>query len=242
MPFAVDIHFKSRHTPYAVWCRYPLRIIIIMFNLFDPNSDFQIMAGSNLPHWFQPQATYFITFRTEDSLPADVARRWHAERSTWLAQHGISTSIPNWKDKLARLEKKIRKQFHEMFSQRYMENLNKGLGACVLKQPKLSKIVADSLLYFNGSRYHMGDFVIMPNHVHLLVCLLGDTNLLKQCRSWKKFSAGKINKVLGRTGRFWQEESFDHLVRSPEQFCAIQEYIRKNPSHLQNDEYFLYEI
>ena len=60
----------------------------------------------------------------------------------------------------------------------------------------------------------------MPNHVHLLVCLLGDTDLLKQCRSWKKFTAGKINQVLGQTGRFWQKESFDHLVRSPEQFCA----------------------
>ena len=82
----------------------------------------------------------------------------------------------------------------------------------------------------------------MPNHVHLLVCLLGDTDLLKQCHSWKKFSAGKINKVLGRTGRFWQEESFDHLVRSPEQFCAIQQYIRNNPNDLRKGKYFLYQI
>ena len=82
----------------------------------------------------------------------------------------------------------------------------------------------------------------MPNHVYLLVCLLDDTDLLKQCRSWKKFTAGKINQVLGQTGRFWQEESFDRLVRLPEQFCAIQEYIRKNPSHLPESEYFLYQI
>ena len=126
------------------------------------------------------------------------------------------TSTPDWLDRLAGLSEKIRKQFHEIFSQQYMENLDKGLGACVLQRPALSKIVAESLLYFNGDRYHIGDFVVMPNHVHLLVCLLGGTDLLKQCRSWKKFSAGKINKVLGKTGRFWQEESFDHLVRSPE--------------------------
>ncbi len=213
-----------------------------MFNLFNPNSDFQIIAGSNLPHWFQPQATYFITFRTEDSLPTHLARRWHAERSAWLARHGITTSTPGWKDKLATLPERFRKQFHETFSQRYMENLDKGLGACVLRNPELSKIVADSLLYFNGDRYHIGDFVVMPNHVHLLICFLGNTELLKQCRSWKRFSAGKINKVLGKTGRFWQEESFDHLVRSPEQFYAIQQYIRKNPSHLQKGEYFLYQI
>ena len=213
-----------------------------MFKFFDPNSDFQITPGSNLPHWFQPQVTYFVTFRTKDSLPTDVVRQWCTERSTWLAQHGISTSMPDWKNKLARLPVELRKRFHEIFSQRYMENLDKGLGACVLKRPELSKIVADSLLYFNGTRYHIGDFVVMPNHVHLLVCLLSDTSLLKQCSSWKHFSANKINKVLGQTGRFWQEESFDHLVRSPEQFCAIQQYIKENPSHLEDSEYFLYQI
>ena len=213
-----------------------------MFKFFDPNSDFQITEGSNLPHWFQPQATYFVTYRTEDSLPRHLVRQWRAKQSAWLAQHGISTSMPDWKDKLAKLPEGLRKNFHKTFSQQYMEYLDKGLGACVLKQPRLSKIVADNLLYFNGERYHLGDFVIMPNHVHLLVCLLGDTNLLKQCRSWKMFSASKINKILGRSGRFWQEESFDLLVRSPEQFYAIQQYIRKNPIHLPNGEYFLYQL
>ena len=213
-----------------------------MFKLFDPNSDFNITSGSNLPHWFQPQVTYFITFRTEDSLPGHLVKRWYIERSKWLAIQGISDSTPDWKEKLTELPEKLRIHFHETFSRQYLENLDKGLGACVLKQPQLSKIVADSLLYFNGERYHIGDFVVMPNHVHLLVCLLGNTDLLKQCRSWKRFSSGKVNKVLGQTGRFWQEESFDHLVRSPEQFFAIQQYIRKNPNHLQDGEYFLYQI
>ncbi len=213
-----------------------------MFKLFDPDSDYNITSGSNLPHWFQPQVTYFITFRTEDSLPGHLIERWHVERSKWLEIHGISDSIPDWKEKLVKLPEKLRIHFHETFSRQYLENLDKGFGACVLKQPLLSKIVADSLSYFNGDRYHIGDFVVMPNHVHLLVCLLDNTDLLKQCRSWKRFSAGKINKVLGQTGRFWQEESFDHLVRSPEQFCAIQQYIRNNPIHLKDSEYFLYQV
>ena len=213
-----------------------------MFKLFDPNSDFQFIEGSNLPHWFQPQATYFITFRTEDSLPRDMVQQWHTKRSAWLAQHGISTSMPNWKDKLTDLPEGLRKNFHQTFSRQYMDYLDKSLGACVLKRPRLARIVADSLLHFNGDRYHIGDFVVMPNHVHLLICLLGDTDLLKQCRSWKRFSAVKINKLLGQTGRFWQEESFDHLVRSPQQCYAIQDYIRKNPRHLPNGEYLLYQI
>ena len=213
-----------------------------MFNLFDPNSDLDIISGANLPHWFQPRATYFITFRTENSLPVDLIKRWHAERSAWLSQHGIHTSMPDWKHKLAELPEKLRRHFYETFSRQYLENLDKGLGACVLKQPQLAKIVADNLLFFNGDRYHIGDFVIMPNHVHLLVCLLGGTELLKQCSSWKRFTAGRINKILGKMGRFWQEESFDRLVRSPKQFHAIQQYIRKNPSHLQKGEYYLHQI
>jgi putative transposase len=116
-----------------------------MFKLFDPNSDFQIIAGSNLPHWFQPQATYFITFRTEDSLPREVVQQWYAKRSAWLAQHGISTSMPDWKDKLAELPEALRKKFHQTLSQQYMESLDKGLGACVLKRPRLAKIVVDNL-------------------------------------------------------------------------------------------------
>jgi type I restriction enzyme R subunit len=69
----------------------------------------------------------------------------------------------------------------------------------------------------------------MPNHVHLLVCLLGSTEIESQCRSWKRFTAGAINRALERRGRFWQEESFDHLVRTPEQFAYFQRYIADNP-------------
>lgn len=212
-----------------------------MFELFDPDADVRISQGANLPHWFQPGVTYFVTFRTEDSIPAEVARRWHAQRSDWLKQHGIDTSLANWPEQLATLPREQRRDFHETFSRQFMENLDKGLGECVLKQATLSKIVADSLLHFDGDRYYMSDFVVMPNHVHLLVGLVGQTEIERQCSSWKKFSAGKINQALGRSGRFWQEESFDHCVRSPEQFEAIQRYIANNPKCLKPGEFHLYQ-
>jgi len=82
----------------------------------------------------------------------------------------------------------------------------------------------------------------MPNHVHLVVCLLGETQIETQCQSWKRFSAQWINLELKRQGRFWREESFDHLIRSPEQFEAIQRYITSNPQDLSFDEYFLYQF
>lgn len=213
-----------------------------MFELFDPSADIRISGGTNLPHWYQPGVTYFVTFRTEDSIPTDVSRRWYSERARWLEQHGISTSHSSWMAQLTELSREHRRQFHNTFSRQYMENLDKGWGDCVLRQPKLSKIVADSLMHFDGDRYYIGDFVVMPNHVHLLVCLIGETDILDQCYSWKKFTAGKMNKVLGQSGRFWQEESFDHLVRSPEQFHAIQRYISDNPKQLRDEEYHLHQL
>ena len=81
----------------------------------------------------------------------------------------------------------------------------------------------------------------MPNHVHLIVCLLGDTEIEAICTSWKRFSAKQLNRVLGKKGRFWQEESFDHLIRSLDQFEAIQRYIADNPISLNTGEYRLYQ-
>ena len=213
-----------------------------MFELFDPKADVRIEMGTNLPHWFQPGVSYFVTFRTEDSIPADVSRRWHGHRASWLLTHGISLGDSNWKKNFDQLPTSLRREFHETFSRQYMESLDKGHGACVLRQPELSTIVADSLFHFDTDRYHLGDFVVMPNHVHLIVCLLDDTDIESQCTSWKRFTAKRINQALGTRGRFWQEESFDHLIRSAEQFAAIQQYIARNPCHLNHDEYFLYRL
>ncbi len=127
-------------------------------------------------------------------------------------------------------------------SRQYLDNLDRGWGACALRNPDISGIVAKCLLHFDSDRYCMADFVVMPNHVHLLVGLLGDTDILDQCYSWKKFLAGKINKLLGTSGRFWQEESFDHLVRSPAQFEAIRPYIRNNPLGLQCGHFHLHML
>ncbi len=119
-------------------------------------------------------------------------------------------------------------QFHKQFSERYLAHLDKGYGECVLKRQELAHVVASSLQHFDGDRYRLGDFVVMPNHVHLLVCLLEDTDIEKQCYSWKKYSALEINRALERKGRFWQEESFDHLVRTPEHFENFRRYIADN--------------
>lgn len=213
----------------------------MIFDLFDPKAEVRITAG-NLPHWYQPGVTYFITFRTDDSLPVEVADVWYRRRNDWLRRHGNDPFAPKWSSRLRLLPEAQQHEFHETFSREFLEHLDKGHGECVLKRPELAKIVADSLQHFDGQRYHLGDFVVMPNHAHLLVCLLGDTDVEDQCYSWKKYTATQINRALGRKGRFWQEESFDHLVRSPEQFDCFRRYIANNgkDAGLRDGEYLHY--
>jgi putative transposase len=211
-----------------------------VFELFDPKGEVIVREGSSLPHWHQAGVSYFVTFRTEDSIPADVSRRWHAERADWLRRHGIAPGESNWQERFLQLPDASRRHYHDRFSRCYLETLDKGLGACALRRRELSAVVGDALRHFDGDRYHLGDFVVMPNHVHLIVCLLGDTNIELQCASWKRFTARQINQRLGTRGRFWQEESFDHLIRSPDQFEAIQRYIANNPAHLPQSDYILY--
>ncbi len=210
------------------------------FELFDPLAEFRVHAG-NLPHWYQPGVTYFVTFRTDDSVPMDLSRSWYARRDVWLRNAGIDPTSSTWKTVLHH-RPELERTFHETFTREFQDYLDRGYGACLLRRPELAKIVADNLAHFDDQRYQLGDFIVMPNHVHLLVCLLGSTEIESQCRSWKKFTAGQINRALGQRGRFWQEESFDHLVRSPEQFFALQLYIAENPkkANLQPGEFFHY--
>ena len=93
----------------------------------------------------------------------------------------------------------------------------------------MSQIVADSLRHFDGDRYVMRSFVVMPNHAHMLAQFPTEGGMKAQCESWKRFTATKINRELQRQGYFWQGESFDHLVRSEEQYFHLVEYIANNP-------------
>jgi putative transposase len=210
------------------------------FELFDPHGDLTIREGK-LPHWFQPGVTYFVTFRTDDSVLQSLLRAWHKRRDVWLRRRGVDPHDKNWKVKL-RENAELEDEYHGTFTREFMGYLDRGYGACVLRDKSLAQIVSDTLLHFDGDRYEMGDFVIMPNHVHLLACLRGQTEIERQCGSWKKFAAGKINEALGRSRRFWQEGSFDHLVRSPDQFEHLQRYIAANPMQagLLPDEYLSY--
>ena len=84
-------------------------------------------------------------------------------------------------------------------------------------------------MHFDRQRYRMGDIVVMPNHVHLLVAFDDATSVRKQCTSWMRYTARQINRLYGDVGSVWQEEPFDHLVRSEKQLAYLREYIEQNP-------------
>ncbi len=130
-------------------------------------------------------------------------------------------------------------QFKRLIWQRWDTSLGECHGSCVLREPKLAEIVADSLSHFHGDRYWLTDLVIMPNHFHAIAVFRDESGMLAQCESWKHFTGNKLNRILRRDGRFWQQDGFDHLIRSVEQFEYLRRYIADNPrvAHLPSGEF-----
>ena len=203
--------------------------------LFDPKAELLIDEHYR-PHWSQAGAIVFITFRTDDSIPRDVLRRWEREKAEWIRQRGFKG---HWSHVVPNMSDKEQRQFQKRFHRCQEDFLDTCHGRCVLRQPELSQIVANSLLHFDGVRYRMGDFVVMPNHVHLLAAFATADTMKQQCDSWLHYTAVHINRQLSEKGKFWQQEPFDHLVRSIEQFDYLRRYISENPrkANLNRGEY-----
>lgn len=113
---------------------------------------------------------------------------------------------------------------------------------CLLREPELAQIVAQAIRYGNGTKFDLDRFVIMPNHVHAIVQFRPGFDLNVVGQSWMRYSARKINPIIGNRGPFWQAEPFDHIIRSDKQFDWVQQYIADNPSkaRLQPGEFLLW--
>ena len=153
-----------------------------------------------LPHWEVIGQPLFVTFRLHGSLPSN--RVFPPAKLTsgraFLAMDRI-----------------LGKAQH---------------GPVFLRQPEIARLVVQALTDGEArfQRYHLHSFVVMPNHVHLLV------TPLVTARQWlgplKGFTGYRANRTLSRLGApFWQDESYDHLVRSDEEFRRVERYIEFNP-------------
>jgi len=112
----------------------------------------------------------------------------------------------------------------------YIETcLDAGHGECYLENPLIAGIVQNALLYFDNQRYRLYAWVIMPNHVHVMLGLLEGYQLPEVVKSWKGFTAREANKVLGRKGQFWHRDYFDRYIRNEEHYNSALHYIHMNP-------------
>jgi type I restriction enzyme R subunit len=195
--------------------------------LFDPQAE-RLIHEHIRPHWSQAGAVVFITFRTQDSIPRAVLQRWELAKQDWLRRRGHDAS-KHWSLVVPTLAEKDRSDFHREFRRCREDFLDSCHGRCLLRRPELARIVADSLLHFDGERYRMGDFVVIPTHVHLLSAFATAEAMAEQCDSWLHYTAFRINQAIGERGKFWQQEPFDHLVRSLEQYERLRRYIADNP-------------
>jgi REP element-mobilizing transposase RayT len=172
-----------------------------------------------------------LTFSLADSIPSSLRGQWANEREAWLKVHPEP-----WTNETER-------EYHRRFSGAIERWLDAGHGACLLRSQDCAQIVAETLRHFEGERVVMISFAVMPNHVHALFVQNPEWPLEKLTQSWKRFAARQINKLLDRSGNFWQRDYFDRIVRDEKHFANCVRYIRRNPekARLGKDEFILWE-
>lgn len=156
-----------------------------------------------LPHFESGAVIQMVTYRLADSLPRAVAARLAHELDAEEGDTAYRKRIEAW--------------------------LDAGHGSCWLREPEIARVVLDSWRHFDGERYHLRAWVVMPNHVHLLVKMIQPYVLQDAVKGWKSFTAREINKLLGRKGEVWQREYWDRYVRDENHYVQAVHYIHQNP-------------
>lgn len=171
-----------------------------------------------LPHYHGECLTYFITFRLYGSLPNDLVAKIE-ERKTYLKVF--------YKDSPEQLRRALKVNFNRY--EKYLDFPQNG--PYHLTNSAVANIVKEAIHYQEGTNYDLHAYCIMSNHVHLLITTLPGAPILYNILGrMKRYSARQANKVLNLTGQtFWQEESYDHIVRKNGEFMRIWNYVLQNP-------------
>jgi REP element-mobilizing transposase RayT len=189
----------------------------------------------NLPHWLPEGAMFFVTFRLANSLPVQV--------------------IQELKEQREREQKEIRARFSgsaqyaELYNldKKYFGRFDAWLDRCVeesprwLAEPKIARIVADEIHRLDGERYSLIAYCLMSNHGHLVIDtaeknfkpahtgVTAKYPLTDTMKLLKGRAARFCNQALGRSGSFWQAESYDHVIRNQREYENIVWYTLNNP-------------
>jgi type I restriction enzyme R subunit len=226
-----------------------------IFRPFNPDGEVRIYSR-NLPHWRQPGATYAVTFRQDDSIPAKVLEEWLDVRNRWWLANGIQpawlkSDFDRFVDAYRQIPPLVRQTFERHQARMLHEELAQCHGTCVLRNKETQQIVLDALQHFHSQRWWLGDAMIMPNHVHTLIQPYQNWELEVILESIKKWTSRRIGEWLRchpeiqpvgpshNRPRYWQQESYDHIVRDTEELAFWRDYISSNGSKakLPPDEY-----
>lgn len=180
----------------------------------------KIRERGRLPHWEKEDGIYFVTFRLADSLPTDILSKLEYERKS------AEKVLANLERQLSESESR---NLDWLFSDKVDEYLDNGYGNCQLRNTQIAGIVAGALKHFDGKRYNLFAWCVMPNHVHVVFQTRQRHQLDAILHSWKSYSSNEANKILGTTGEFWQREYYDRLIRDDEELARIVQYILNNP-------------
>jgi REP element-mobilizing transposase RayT len=179
-----------------------------------------IRSRGYLPHWDVDEGLYSITYRLNDSLPLAIFKRICEERRAFEKLLTGGNRRPN-----AIESDKIRRFLFD----RVDSELDLGYGECWMQRPEIADLVADSLRFFDGTRYDLAAWCVMPNHVHVVAQLHHGEALDRVCHSWKSYTSSRANHILKREGRFWEKEYFDRLIRSGRDLEDSIAYVLDNP-------------
>jgi hypothetical protein len=161
-------------------------------------------SRGKLPHWDEPGACQFLTWRLAGSVPEDV------QSELQLA---------------ARSGAESRRRYWQLLE----EALDLGHGTCLLSRPQAGAAAVESFLALHGTLVTVHAFVVMPNHCHLLLTIDPGFQIGELVRRLKGSSARAVNRASGRTGQVWQEDYFDRVVRDDDHFVRTLKYIEWNP-------------
>jgi REP element-mobilizing transposase RayT len=107
--------------------------------------------------------------------------------------------------------------------------LDRGFGECWLAKPEIATLVENAVLHFDNTRYRVLARCVMPNHVHVVIETVVGHGLSAVVQSWKSFTATAANRLLGRSGTFWDRDYFDRYIRDEKHFEATVDYVERNP-------------
>ncbi len=191
------------------------------------DTDLKIYGGNHLPHWETNAVIYHVSFRLADSIPDYLVKQWIYERNYILNIARKSNRH------LTQLEVR-RLQF--LYSDTVEKYLDAGHGSCLLRQETAASIVKGSLDFYNGKKYLLHAWCIMPNHVHIIFEILNGILQNEILKAWKSFTAHAINKALNRKGQLWQVDSYNHIIRTEAEYYNQMRYVWNNPRFLPPEE------